>query len=228
MEKNFWGPQKFFSAILSQSHIRTPGPTKADKTLRGPKSFFLRIFPCHIFEPLVPQKPTKLSGAPKVLLRTHTLGQTPTSQPDLPALIISYFNLNSPEVSFRITKLRLRPRNYYNLTIIGISMPCKWPRPCRCEQLSGANMLESCPLWDPLWSLQVFFEASPLENFFSFQPLLHWWPHCLLLCSKGHLAPPGLVLKSKAFHLAVGTPLQKLRRFPGLKSPTCGPQESCF
>ena len=93
MEKNFWGPEQFFpppcprhifeplvpqkptkllgapkvfSAILSQSHIRTPGPTKADKTFQGPKSFFPRCCPRHIFEPLVPQKPTKLSGAPKV------------------------------------------------------------------------------------------------------------------------------------------------------------------
>ena len=126
---------KVFSAILSQSHIRTPGPTKADKTFRGPKSFFcdpvpvtysnpfpgpqkcfLRSCPRHIFEPMVPQKPTKLSGAPKVLLRTHALGQTPTSQPDLPTLIISYFSLNSPEVQFRIPKLKLRPPKYYNFT----------------------------------------------------------------------------------------------------------------
>ena len=35
---NFPGPQKFFSTILSPSHIRTPGPTKADQTFWGPKS----------------------------------------------------------------------------------------------------------------------------------------------------------------------------------------------
>ena len=114
--QNFPGPQKFFSTILSPAHIRTPGPTKADQTFPGPKSFFPRSCPRHIFEPLVPQKPTKLSGAPKVLLRTHTLGQTPTSQPDLPTLIISYFNLNFPEVQFRIPKLKLRPPKYYNFT----------------------------------------------------------------------------------------------------------------
>ena len=62
----------FFSTILSQSHIRTPGPTKADKTFRGPKSFFPRSCPSHIFEPLVPQKPTKLSGAPKGFFRDPT------------------------------------------------------------------------------------------------------------------------------------------------------------
>ena len=117
---NFPGLQKFFSTILSPSHIRTPGPTKADKTFRGPKSFFPRSCPRHILEPLVPQKPTKLSGAPKVLLRTHTLGQTPTSQPGLPTLIISYFNLNFPEVQFRIPKLKLRPPKYYNFTSIMI------------------------------------------------------------------------------------------------------------
>ena len=61
--------------------------------------------PRHIFEPLAPQKPAKLSGAPKVFLPKHTLGQKPTPQPDLPTLIISYFSLNSPEVSFQITKL---------------------------------------------------------------------------------------------------------------------------
>ena len=38
--QNFPGPQKFFSTMLSPSHIRTLGPTKADKTFRGPKSFF--------------------------------------------------------------------------------------------------------------------------------------------------------------------------------------------
>ena len=64
--QNFLGPQKFFSTILSPSHIRTPGPTKADKTFWRPKSFFPRSCPRHIFEPLVPRKPTKLSGAPKV------------------------------------------------------------------------------------------------------------------------------------------------------------------
>ena len=84
--QNFPGPQKFFSTILSQSHIRTPGPTKADKTFRGPKSFFPRSCPSHIFEPLIPQTPTKLSGAPKVLLCTHTHWDkhpppNPTSRP---------------------------------------------------------------------------------------------------------------------------------------------------
>ena len=64
--QNFPGPQKFFSTILSQSHVRTPDPTKADKTFRRPKSYFPRSCPSHIFEPLTPQKPTKLSGAPKV------------------------------------------------------------------------------------------------------------------------------------------------------------------
>ena len=117
--QNFPGPQKFFSTILSPAHIRTPGPTKADQTFRGPRKFFSTILsPSHIrpTKPLVPQKPTKLSGAPKVLLRTHTLGQTPTSQPDLPTLIISYFNLNFPEVQFRIPKLKLRPPKYCNFT----------------------------------------------------------------------------------------------------------------
>ena len=114
--KNFPGSEKFFSAILSPSHIRTPGPTKAEKKFPGQEKFFLRSCPSHIFEPLVPQKPTKLSAAPKVLLRTHTVGQTPTSQPDLPTLIISYFNLSFPEVQFRIPKLKLRPPKYYNFT----------------------------------------------------------------------------------------------------------------
>ena len=85
--QNFPGPQKFFSTILSQSHVRTPDPTKADKTFRRPKSYFPRSCPSHIFEPLTPQKPTKLSGAPKVLLCTHTHTGTnthlPTRPPDL-------------------------------------------------------------------------------------------------------------------------------------------------
>ena len=95
--------------MLSPSYIRTLGPTKADKTFRGPKSFFPWSCPRHIFEPLVPQKPTKLSGAPKVFFPW-------SCQPDLPTLIISYFNLNFPEVQFRIPKLKLRPPKYYNFT----------------------------------------------------------------------------------------------------------------
>jgi len=71
--QNFLGPQKFFSTILSPSDIRTPGPTKADKTLWGPQSFFPRSCPRHIFEPMVPQKPTKLSGASKVLFHDPVL-----------------------------------------------------------------------------------------------------------------------------------------------------------
>ena len=91
-DKTFGGPKSFFSAILSQSHIRTPGSTKAYKTFRGPKSS-----------------------------SSHAHIGTNTSQPDLPTLIISYFiisyfTLNSPEVSFRITKLKWRPPNY-----------CNWP-----------------------------------------------------------------------------------------------------
>ena len=200
--QNFLGPQKFFSTILSPSHIWTPGPTKADKTFWGPKSFFPRscprhIFeplvprkptkhdktfwgpksffhdpvpvtysnpwshesrqnflvpqkffprscPCHIFEPLVPQKPTKLSGAPKVLLGTHTLGQTPTSQPDLPTLIISYFHLNFPEVQFRIPKLKLRPPKYYNFTRMVIKSYRSTTRSAGC--LSTLTL-------DDLWTL---------------------------------------------------------------------------
>ena len=84
--QNFPGPQKFFSTILSHSHIFEP--LEADKTFRGPKSFFSRSCPRHIFEPLVPvpQKPTKPSGAPKVFLCTHTHWDkrpppNPTSRP---------------------------------------------------------------------------------------------------------------------------------------------------
>ena len=143
MEKNFWRPAKFFRRSCP-CHIFEPlvprKPTKlsgarkvffcdpvpvtysnpwSHKSRKNLPRFFLRSCPRHIFEPLVPQKPTKLSGAPIViivLLRTHTLGQTPTSQPDLPTLIISCFNLNSPEVSFRIPKAKLRPPKYYDFT----------------------------------------------------------------------------------------------------------------
>ena len=80
-EKYFLGPQKFFSTILSPSHIRTPGPTKADKTFWGPQSFFPRSCPRHIFEPLVPQKPTKLSGAPKVFSTILSLSHIRTPGP---------------------------------------------------------------------------------------------------------------------------------------------------
>ena len=144
MEKNFWGPEQFFSTILSPSHIRTLGPTKADKTFRGPKSFFhdpvlvtysnpwshksRQNFPgpqkffftilsqSHIRTP-GPTKADKTFRGPKSFsVHAHTLGQTPTSQPDLPTLIISYFNLSFPEVQFRIPKLKLRPPKYYNFT----------------------------------------------------------------------------------------------------------------
>ena len=81
-------PKVFFHDPVPLTYIRTPGPTKADKTFRGPKSFFSRSCPRHIFEPLVPvpQKPTKPSGAPKVFLCTHTHWDkrpppNPTSRP---------------------------------------------------------------------------------------------------------------------------------------------------
>ena len=135
--QNFPGPQKFFSTILSQSHIRTPGPTKADKTFQGPKSFFPRSHksrqnfpgPQKVFSAILSQSHIRTPGPTKAdktfrgpnsssvhAQRTHTLGQTPTSQPDLPTLIISYFNLNFPEVQFRIPKLKVRPPKYYNFT----------------------------------------------------------------------------------------------------------------
>ena len=109
-KKTFPGSEKFFSAILSPSHIRTPGPTKAEKTFRGKKSFFCDPVPVTYPNPWSHKGRPNFSAAPKVF------GQTPTSQPDLPTLIISYFNLNSPEVSFRIPKLKLRPPKYYNFT----------------------------------------------------------------------------------------------------------------
>ena len=48
--QNFLGPQKFFSTILSQSHIRTPDPDRiAEKNFLGPQKFFSTILsPSHI------------------------------------------------------------------------------------------------------------------------------------------------------------------------------------
>ena len=91
-----------------------------------------------------PTKPTKLSGAPKVLRKhthAHPLGQTPTSQLDLPTLIISYFNLNSPEVNFRIPKLKLRSPKYLNLPVTNSHIRGNWMIKESKQSLKGPEII---------------------------------------------------------------------------------------
>ena len=73
------------------------------KNFQAPEVFFFlgRLQVCEqLFDDGLPRR------------RSHTHTQTHLPQPDLPTLIISYFNLNSPDVSFRITTLIWRPPRY--------------------------------------------------------------------------------------------------------------------
>ena len=112
--------RKFHALYSGLGVSPCPGPTKAHKPVGGPKRFFPPPCPRHMFEPAwLHKKPTKLSGARKVFFKSawlrgpwpvvmprahaHTHTNTCPPQPNLPTLIISYFSLNSPEVSFRIS-----------------------------------------------------------------------------------------------------------------------------
>ena len=104
---------------------------------------------------------------------THTHSHTHThthasTEPDLPTLIISYFNLNSPEVSFRIPKLKLRPLKYYNLTRLNVPgklcyvnvrdriswcfVPVCWP--------CGSEVMWMRLLWVSILNLAKFLACS--------------------------------------------------------------------
>ena len=83
--QNFPGPQKFFHDPVLVTYSN-PWSHKSRQNFPGPQKLFSRSCPSHIFEPLVPQKPTKPSGAPKVFLCTHTHWDkrpppNPTSRP---------------------------------------------------------------------------------------------------------------------------------------------------